>query len=142
MEIVKSRQKKRYGWLIFFALINWLAIGLMVWRVDPDSMKDLILPGSYFPMTILVMGGVFWLLSILFLSAARALWWTMGLTIFLELRIFGLGTPINGLMILGLLMSWELYAYKSRAQKSKEKGMDPGSLGDTRDRQVRGDEII
>jgi len=122
---VKSRQKKRYGWLIFFALINWLAIGLMVWRVDPDSMKDLILPGSYLPMTILVMGGVFWLLSILFLSAARALRWTLGIIIFLELRVLGLGTPMNGLLILGLLISWEVYTYKSKAQKSKDNESPP-----------------
>ena len=115
----KHRQKKRYGWLVFFAGLNWLVIGLVVWKVDPETMKDFILPGSYLPMTLLVMGGIFWLLSILFLSSTRALRWTIGAVAFLELRVLGLGTAMNGVLILGLLISWEVYLFKSRPRERK-----------------------
>jgi hypothetical protein len=114
MEFTKHRQKKRYGWLVFFAVLNWMAIGLIIWRVDPETIKDLIIPGSYFPMTILVLGGFFWLLSILFLSAARALRWSVGITAFLEMRVLGLGTLMNGILILGLLISWEIFELKTK----------------------------
>ena len=119
MEVNKHRQKKRYGWLVFFAGLNWLVIGLVVWKVDPETMKDFILPGSYLPMTLLVMGGIFWLLSILFLSSTRALRWTIGTVAFLELRVLGLGTAMNGVLILGLLISWEVYLFKSRPRERK-----------------------
>jgi len=119
VEVNKHRQKKRYGWLVFFAGLNWLVIGLVVWKVDPETMKDFILPGSYLPMTLLVMGGIFWLLSILFLSSTRALRWTIGAVAFLELRVLGLGTAMNGVLILGLLISWEVYLFKSRPRERK-----------------------
>src|SRR3989344_5621834 len=109
MEVNKHRQKKRYGWLVFFALLNWLVIGFVVWKVDPETMKNMIIPGSYFPMMMLVMGGIFWLLSILLMSAQAALRWTIGIVAFLELRVLGLGTAMNGILILGLLISWEVY---------------------------------
>ncbi len=122
METKNNRQKKRYGWLIFFAVLNWLIIGLTVWIVDPETIKDFILPGSYLPMTLLVMGGIFWLLSILFLSASTALRWTIGITAFLEMRLLHLGTMMNGLLILGLLVSWEIYMFKSKNQNRMDSG--------------------
>lgn len=113
-----KKQKKRYGWLVFFCLLNWLAIALVIWRVDPESIKDFIIPGSYLPMTFLVMGGFFWLLSILFLSASRALRWTVGITAFLQMRVLGLGSVINGVLILGLLSSWEIYTYTTKRERN------------------------
>lgn len=114
MEVSKRREKKRYGWLIFFAVLNWLAIILVAWKIEPESIRDIILPGSYLPAVLLLMGGFFWLLSILFMSSSRALRWTLAITIFLELRLIGLGTVMNGLLILGLLLSWEIYTLKSK----------------------------
>ncbi len=131
MEINKNRRKKRYGWLVFFAVINWLAIGLTIWRVDPETIRDFILPGSYLPMTLLVMGGIFWLLSILFLSASRALRWTLGVIAFLEMRFLDLGTVMNGVLILGLLISWEVYAYKSKPKENSGSEIASARLRDS-----------
>lgn len=122
MEEPRSKKNKRYGWLFLFTAINWLAIAYVIFKVDPETMKDFILPGSYLPMVILTAGGVFWVLSILFLSAARALRWTIGIALFLLLRLLGLGTTMNGILILGLLISWEVFQYKSRAKKDLSSG--------------------
>lgn len=113
MERIKHERNKRYGWLVAIAAINWLAIAWVVWRVDPETIKDFIIPGSYFPMLMLVAGGVFWLLSILFLSAARAARWTLGIMVFLLLRVLKLGTVVNGIFIVGLLVCWEVYFFKN-----------------------------
>jgi len=126
MEKTNRRQKKRYGWLVFFALINWVAIGLVIWKVDPDLIKDFIVPGSYLPMTLLVLGGIFWLLSILFMSSSTALRWAVGITMFLELRVLGLGSILNGILILGLLVSWEVYTHKSRTQGIENSRLQDG----------------
>jgi hypothetical protein len=118
MEQRKHERNKRYGWLIFFAVINWLAIGYMIWKVDPENMANFIIPGSYLPMGILLTGGIFWLLSILTLSAVRALRWTLGVMIYIYLRLWGLGSILNGVLILGLLILWEVYNYKKKPKES------------------------
>jgi hypothetical protein len=110
----KHERNKRYGWLIFFAVINWLAIALAIWKIDPENMANFLIPNSYLPMGILLTGGIFWLLSILTLSSVRALRWTLGIMVFIYLRIWGLGSVLNGILILGLLVLWEVYIYKKK----------------------------
>jgi len=112
MERNIPQRKKRYGWLLLITAINWSLIGLMVWKIDPDEMKDFFFPGSYLPMMILLSGGVFWLLSILFLSAKRAARWTVGVIVFLYLRIWGLGSLINATLIVGILLCLEFFLMK------------------------------
>lgn len=119
MEQRKHEGNKKYGWLIFFAAINWLAIGWVLWKIDPENMVNFLIPGSYLPMGILLFGGIFWLLSILTLSSIRATRWTFGIMIFLYLRVWGLGSILNGLLILGLLILWEVYRNKERTQGIK-----------------------
>ncbi len=114
MERNKHERNKKYGWLIFFAVVNWLAIGLSIWKIDPENMANFLFTGSYLPMGILLAGGIFWLLSILTLSSVRALRWTLGIMVYVYLRIWGLGSVFNGVLIFGLLAVWEVYNYKKK----------------------------
>jgi len=116
MERNKHERNKRYGWLVFFAVVNWIAIALTVWKIDPDNLANFIFTGSYLPMGLLVAGGIFWLLSILTLSSVRALRWTLAIVIFLYLRIWGLGSILNGVLMLCLMILWEIYLYKSKTK--------------------------
>ncbi len=118
MERNKHERNKKYGWLIFFAVINWLAIGLSIWKIDPDNMANFLFTGSYLPMGVLLTGGIFWLLSILTLSSIRALRWTLGIMAFAYLRIWGLGSIFNGVLIFGLLAVWEVYNYRKKPKET------------------------
>ncbi len=118
MERNKHERNKHYGWLVFFAVINWIAIGLAIWKIDPDNMANFIFQGSYLPMGILLMGGIFWILSILTLSSVRALRWTLGIMVFIYLRIWGLGSILNGILILGLMILWEIYLFRSKPKSN------------------------
>lgn len=102
-------RKKRHGWLAFGTVMAWTVVGLMIYFVDPDNVKDLIVPGGYLLFTALLSLAVFLLLTIIFLSARRALWWTLGLLVFFYLRINGLGSLLNGMLIIGILVCGELY---------------------------------
>jgi len=102
-------RRKRYGWLVFGTVAAWAGVGLMIFFVDPDNIKDLVLPGSYLLFTTILSVAVFLLLAIIFLSARRALWWTLGLLVFFYLRINGLGSLLNGMLIIGILVCGELY---------------------------------
>ena len=99
----------------------WVLIVAMIVFVDPDVVRDLIIPGSYILMGSLLFFGFFLLTTIIFLSAKRGLIWTMGIMVFLYLRIFGLGTILNGALILGILLSKEIYQWlKEREDVAKK----------------------
>jgi hypothetical protein len=118
-------QKKRYGLLLTLLVLSWIFLGWMVWRVDPDNIKNFIVPGIYLPMLVTIFGALFLLFSVLLLSAQRALLWAGGLTFFIMLRFLGLGSTLNGVLIMGLLFSVEIYNFrfkykKDEASESKE----------------------
>lgn len=104
-----NSQKKRYGLLIAIFVANWAAIAWIVLKVDPENIRDAIIPNSYLPMIFLLFSGLFFLLSILFLSAKRAFRWAIGLTFFIFLRMHGLGGLLNGMLVLGILLVVEYY---------------------------------
>lgn len=98
-------------------ILNWLLVGLMIYFTDPDVIADLIVPGSYLLMGGLLFSGFFLLLSIVFLSAKRSLRWTLGIMAFLYLRIYGLGSLLNAVLILGFLLSIEAYFILIKREK-------------------------
>jgi len=51
------------------------------------------------------------------MSSSTALRWALGITVFLELRVLGLGSILNGILIVGLLISLEIYLMKSKGKK-------------------------
>lgn len=102
-------RKKRFGWLLFLTGLVWaLIVAAVIW-VDPENVVDLVIPGSYFLFGVLLFFGVFLFLTIIFLSAKRALWWAGGVMLFLYLRLYGLGNLFNGLLTLGVVVCGELY---------------------------------
>lgn len=104
--------KKRYGILIGLTLIVWAMMGIVVWKVDPETIKNVLIPNSYLPMGVLTSLGIFLLLCVLLMSAKRAIIWTILLIVFIYLRIFQLGTIMNGLLLLGLGVVVEIYRRK------------------------------
>ena len=102
---MKRSTKKRHGWLVGITLTVWLLIGLMIVYVDPERVKYLgyLLPGA------LVYMGLFLLLAILTLSSRRAFLWSGVLLIAIYLRVWGLGSYLNLLLLLGIAGSIEVY---------------------------------
>ncbi len=115
---MRRTPRKRHGLLVALTILNWLLIGLMVYFTDPDVVRDLVIPGSYILMGSLLFSGFFLLLSIIFLSAKRSLRWTLGIMVFLYLRIFGLGNLLNAVLILGFLLSVEAYFILIKREKA------------------------
>ena len=81
----------------------------MVVFVDPENVEDLVIADSYLLFLLLLLGGFFFLLSIILMSSKRALWWTMLLVMFIYLRIVGVGSWINGLLLLAVGVTFDVY---------------------------------
>lgn len=112
-------KKKRYGWLLFFTAVNWLAVILLVLFVDPKNLKDILFINSYLPMMILLFGAFFWVMTIIFMSTRRAIMWTMAIILFIYLRIWGMGNILNAILIFGILGSLEIYWWSTTTHKTK-----------------------
>ncbi|OGD71054.1 hypothetical protein A2703_01290 [Candidatus Collierbacteria bacterium RIFCSPHIGHO2_01_FULL_50_25] len=102
-------RKKRYGWLVLATIAAWLVVILMFLFVDPENIKNLVIPGSYLLFVLMAGLSVFLLLTIVLLSAKRALWWTAGLVVFFYLRVCGMGNLLNAVLLLGVIVCGELY---------------------------------
>lgn len=113
MELMKIKRiperRKRYGWLVFLTLITWLGLAAIILWVDPENVRDLVIPGTYLLFSAPAGLAVFLLLTIVFLSTKRALWWTLAILVSFYLRIYGLGSALNGGMILGIFVCGEVY---------------------------------
>lgn len=101
--------QKHYGRLVVAALLSWSLVGLTVFKVDPENIKNLIIPNSYLLFMLLLLAGFFFLLSIILMSSKRALWWSILMVVFVYLRMVGIGSLINGLLLLAVGVTFDVY---------------------------------
>ena len=110
----RDRNKKRHGVLLGMLVLFFGLLTYMVLRVDPESIKNFLIPNIYLPFLIVLMGFLFFLFSVLLLSAQKAVWWAVGITSYFVLKFLGLGNVFNALLILLILVSKEVYFYKGK----------------------------
>ena len=103
-------------WL-FTALIFWGLVLIQLIKVDPVLLRDLGLPGLYLPLLLCFFFAVLFTLAPLRSSLIKGLVWAIALTVFALLRLLGLGHVVNLLLILGLLVSVEVYWHHSKPAK-------------------------
>lgn len=101
--------QKHYGRLVVATLLSWSLVGLTVFKVDPENVKNLIIPNSYLMFVLLLLTGFFFLLSIILMSSKRALWWSILIVIFVYLRMVGVGSLINSLLLLAMGIAFDVY---------------------------------
>ena len=103
------KRRKNYWPTLILIVVLWSLIGLMFIYVEPELVKDILIPGAYLPFFLLFFPAVFFPLAIIWGDSRRGLLSAVGLTLFLLLRIFGLGNPLNLLLILGILIAVDRY---------------------------------
>jgi len=81
----------------------------MIFKVDPENIKNLIIPNSYLLFMLLLLAGFFFLLSIILMSSKRSLLWSVLIVTFIYLRIMGIGGLINGLLLLSMGLTFDIY---------------------------------
>jgi len=91
------------------ALIFWGLILVTLLKVDPDLIRDIGLLGLYLPFLLCFFFAVLFTLAPLRSSLVKSLVWASTLTGFALLRVLGIGHLVNFFLILGLLISLEVY---------------------------------
>lgn len=99
----------------------WL---LLVIKVDPVIVADILLPKSY-----LLFFGLWWEWTFLVILAltgrlVRALVWSTGLAFFLGLRLMKMGHILNALLVLAILLTFEFFYAQRKSDSREEERVD------------------
>lgn len=89
------------------AFFLWLVVGLIIYFSDPANLKDFPLPDGYLLIALP--------LFLAFLFSLRSLLWSIGIMAFLYLRVWGFGTPLTLISIVGFLVTVEIYLRESKS---------------------------
>lgn len=108
IKLRKQRERLRKNFLPTLVLIVllWTSLGALVYFTDPNT------TGVIFIFFFLAFLALLFTSSTIFANTRRGLLTSLGLTLFIILRYFGVGNIINFLLILGLIIVSEIYLSK------------------------------
>lgn len=108
----KKRKKTRF-WLSFvLGLFFWMVWLLIVFFVEPETLSDLPFSFGYWPFFTSLGLALFFSLALIFRSSRRGLFFSLGIILWLVLRLLDLGNWLNGILILGTIIGLDLYLSK------------------------------
>lgn len=105
----KKQVKKNYLFTFLIGLAFFTLTVLQVVFIDPELIKDLLIPNFYLSFFIPLSLALFFILGALLKNSRRSLFVTLTIIIFLYLRIFGLGTILNLILLTAIIITIEYY---------------------------------
>ena len=105
---IKAQKLKRKNFfpLLIITLILWLLLGGVIYFVDPSTF------GAVPLFFLIIFLTLFFTASIVFANSKRGLIITSFATFFIFLRFLGVGNLLNLVLLLGLVITIELYFSK------------------------------
>lgn len=99
----QTRRRKNFLPTLIVTLLLWSLTASLVYFVDPETV--LAVPGFF----VLVFLSLLFTFSTMFANSRQGFLISIGITLFLILRYFGVGNILNFLLISGLLVTAEIY---------------------------------
>ncbi len=104
-----KKRRKNYFPTVILILVLWGLLGGLITQVEPELVKDVLIPGLYLPVFLLLLPASFLTLAILSANTKRGLLIALGLNAFLILRIFQFGNLLNLFLIVGIIVAMDRY---------------------------------
>jgi len=104
----KAQKLKRKNFLplLVITVIFWLLLGAIIYFLSPDAF------GAVFLLFLVIFLTVFFTSSILFANSKRGGVIATSITLFIFLRFIGVGNIVNLLLLVGIVVTIELYFFK------------------------------
>jgi len=106
--MVKRRRKNFFPTLILIFFF-WTTLGLMVFFIEPELVKNILIPGLYLPFFINLFLALFFTLAVIFVNSRRGFLISLGIITFLILRLVGLGNILNAILIFAVVFTLAYY---------------------------------
>lgn len=101
----KKERRKRKNFLpsVIFTILLWIIVVFFIFYVDPQ------LPTATLFFLLFLFLALLFALSTLFANTQRGFLYSFSITAFLIMRIYGIGNLINFLLLIGVIVSIELF---------------------------------
>lgn len=106
------RRQKNFLLTLILIIFFWLSLAFQVLFIQPASVKDFIIPGSYLSFFLNLFLALFFTLAVILANSLRGLLFSLAITAFLFLRVWGLGNWFNLILIVAITFSLNRYLYK------------------------------
>lgn len=103
------KRRKNYLPSLLLILIFWIILGLLMFFVEPELVKDVFIPGLYLPFFIIFFPACFLTLAIILSNNRRSLLLTLGINALLILKVYGLNNWLNLILIMGIIVAVDRY---------------------------------
>ncbi len=104
-----KKVRKNYLPTLILILVLWGLLGGLIFWVEPELIKNVLIPGLYLPFFMLLVPASFFSLALIFNNARRGLIISLGFNLYLMLRIYEMGNVLNLLLIAGIMIAVERY---------------------------------
>lgn len=104
-----KRQRKNFLATLVLIIFFWLTLGLMIWLIEPELIKDILIPNFYLPFFINIFLALFFTLAVIFTNSRRGFLSSLGIIIFLILRLYRLDNLLNIILIISFIVVLEFY---------------------------------
>lgn len=103
------KRRKNYLPSLVLIIILWGLLGALVYWVEPELVKDVLIPGLYLPFFLLFFPASLLTLALLLGNSRKGFLISLGITIGLILRVYRLDNWLNYILILGLMLAVDRY---------------------------------
>jgi hypothetical protein len=116
MKQLKATKKRHKNYFLTFVLILifWVITGFIVGFVEPELVRDILIPHSYLVLFAPLFLALLLTTSVLLTNTRRGLVITCGVISFLILRLHELGNLLNLILLVGLAAAVEYYFTQKR----------------------------
>ena len=90
-------------------LIIWGVLGLMLYFVEPEMVKDLLVPGLYLPFFILFLPASALTLAVILGNSRRGFILALGISALLILKVYRLDNWLNFFLVGGIVVTVDRY---------------------------------
>ena len=104
-----KKRRKNYFPTVILIVVLWSLLGVLITQIEPELIKNVLIPGLYLPLFLLLLPATFLSLAILLANTKRGLLIALGLNAFLILRIFQFGNLLNLFLIIGIIVAMDRY---------------------------------
>ena len=122
--MVKRRQRKNFLPTFILIILLWISWFFMLFFVEPEMIRDILVPGLYLPFLTALFLAIFFTLSVLLVSSRQGLILSSTIIAFLILRLYQVANFLNLFLLLATLFLLELFFHninKPPTRKNLEK---------------------
>lgn len=111
---MSKRRRKNFFPTLILIFFLWTTLGLMINFIEPELIKDILIPNFYFPFFVNLFLALFFTLAIIFANSRRGFLISLGIVLFLILRLYGLGNLLNAILIGASVFTLEYYFTRNK----------------------------